>query len=113
MHWHDGCRNKDTPSNMHTSLSLIPFKGNETMNFSKYVYDVGYKAQLKQELATIAGIGHHNLKDYSVAELIHEVERQKKDYIHRGYQLEMHPTVQDAYLYVNFGTAPIRNGETV
>lgn len=78
-------------------------------NFSDYVQKTCYEAQLKQELATIAGIGDHNLKDYTVLQLVKEVERQKKDYIHSGYQLEMHPTIQDAYLFINFGTEVIKN----
>lgn len=82
-------------------------------NFSDYVTRTCYEAQLKQELATIAGIGDHNLTDYTIKQLVHEVERQQKDYLHQGYQLELHPTVQDAYLYLSFGSIPVKNGETV
>ena len=79
-----------------------------------YVEEVGYVAQLKQELATIAGFGNHNLKDYSVEQLVKEVERQEKDMVYSyDYGYIMHPTVQDAYLYINFGFKTIQHGETV
>ena len=78
------------------------------MDFKGYVQNVGYEAQLKQELASIAGFGNHNLTDYTVSQLVHEVERQGKDYLFSGEQLVMHPTVQDAYLFINFGSEVIK-----
>jgi hypothetical protein len=79
-------------------------------NFGEYVMETAYEAQLKQELATIAGIGNHNLKDYTIEQLIKEVERQEKDYVFEGEMRIMHPTVQDAWLYLNFGVPSIRQG---
>lgn len=78
--------------------------------FGETVMETGYEAQLKQELATIAGFGNHNLKDYTIEELIHEVERQEKDYINYGGQLVMHPSVQDAWMYINLGAIPTVKG---
>lgn len=78
----------------------------------EYIERVGYEAQLKQELATIAGFGGHNLTDYTIEQLIKEVERQGKDYLYKEDGLLMHPTVQDAYLYISFEHKPIYEEET-
>lgn len=65
-----------------------------------YVYNTAKEAEIKQNLATLAGFGDHNLTDYTIDQLIKEVERQEKDYIKHDSQITMHPTVQDAFLYL-------------
>lgn len=71
------------------------------MNHSDYIYSVGYEAELKQKLASLVGIGDHNLTDYSVGELIVEAERFGVDYQETSCGIFMHPTVQEAYLYLS------------
>lgn len=71
------------------------------MTTSEYIYTMAMEAQIKQKLASLAGLGNLNLSDYTIYQLIKEVERAEQDYIKHGAYVELHPTVQEAFLFLH------------
>jgi hypothetical protein len=60
-----------------------------------------YEQKIKSDLAYIAGISEYNLNDYTIYQLIKEVEKQRRDYIEYQSGICMHPVVQEAYIFLS------------
>lgn len=71
------------------------------MTTSEYIYATAMESQIKQKLATLAGLDNLNLTDYTIYQLIKEVERSEQDYINHGHFVELHPIIQEAFLFLH------------